>query len=51
MPHAEQQEMLTIPQHLISPLFFIQVHVVLSIVSPYFIKCLNINLSCHFLIV
>jgi len=28
-------EMLTLPEHLISPLGFIEVHVVLSFVSPY----------------
>jgi len=37
--------MLTIPEHLISPLGFIKVHVVLSFVSPYFML-----LSCLFLI-
>jgi len=31
--HAEQ-EMLTLLEHLISPLVFIEVHVVLSFVSP-----------------
>jgi len=31
------QEMLILPEHLISPLVFIEVHVVLSFVSPYFI--------------
>jgi len=31
-----EQEMLTLPEHLISPLVFIQIHVVLSFVSPYF---------------
>jgi len=36
VPHAEQ-EMLTLPEHLISSLVFIVVHVVLSFVSPYFI--------------
>jgi len=35
VPHAEQ-EMLTLPEHLISPLVFIDVHVFLSFVSPYF---------------
>jgi len=35
VPHAEQ-EMLTLPDHLISPLVFIEVYVVLSFVSPYF---------------
>jgi len=35
VPHAER-EMLTLPEHLISPLVFIEVHVVLSFVSPYF---------------
>jgi len=34
VPHAEQ-EMLTLSEHLISPLVFIEVHVVLSFVSPY----------------
>jgi len=34
-PHAKQ-EMLTFPKHLISPLDFIEVHVVLSFVFPYF---------------
>jgi len=34
--HAEQ-EMLTLPEHLISPLVFIEVHVALSFVSPYFL--------------
>jgi len=34
---AWEQEMLTLPEHLISPLVFIEVHVVLSFVSPYFI--------------
>jgi len=29
-------EMLTILEHLVSPLVFIDVHVVLSFVSPYF---------------
>jgi len=33
--HAEQK-LFTIPEHLISPLFFIEVHVVLSFVFPYF---------------
>jgi len=28
--------MLTLPEHLTSPLFFIEVHVVLSFVPPYF---------------
>jgi len=36
VPHAEQ-EMITLPEHLISPLVFIEVHVVLSFVSPCFI--------------
>jgi len=31
-----EQEMLTLPGHLISPLVFIEVRVVLSFVSPYF---------------
>jgi len=35
VPHADQ-EMLTLPEHLISGLVFIEVHVVLSFVSPYF---------------
>jgi len=35
VPHAEQ-EMLTLPVHLMSPLVFIEVHVVLSFLSPYF---------------
>jgi len=35
VPHAEQ-EMLTLPENLVSPLVFIEVHVVLSFVSPYF---------------
>jgi len=35
VPHAEQ-EMLTLPEPLISPLIFIEVYVVLSFVSPYF---------------
>jgi len=35
VPHAEQ-EMLTLPEHLISPLVFIQVRVVISFVSPDF---------------
>jgi len=30
------KEMLTLPEHLISPLVFIQIHDVLSFVSPYF---------------
>jgi len=38
--HAEQ-EMLTVQEHLISPLVFIEVHVVLSFVSPY-----SMLLSC-----
>jgi len=29
-------DMLTLPEHLVSPLVFIEVHVVLSFVSPYF---------------
>jgi len=33
--HAEQ-EMLILPEHLISPLVFIDVHVVLAFLSPYF---------------
>jgi len=36
VPHAEQ-EMLTLPEHLISPLVVIEVHVVLSFVSHYFL--------------
>jgi len=36
VPHAEQ-EMLTLPEHQISPLVFIEVHVVLSFVSLYFL--------------
>jgi len=35
VPHAEQ-EMLTVPEHPISSLVFIEVHVVLSFVSPFF---------------
>jgi len=31
-----EQEMLTLPEHMISSLVFIEVHVVLSFVSPYF---------------
>jgi len=31
-----EQEMLTLPEHLISPLVLIDAHVVLSFVSPYF---------------
>jgi len=31
-----EQEMLTIPEHMVSPLVFTEVHVVLSFVSPYF---------------
>jgi len=34
VPHAVQ-EMLTLPEHLISPLVFIEVHVVLSFVFLY----------------
>jgi len=34
--HHAEQEMLTLPEHLISHLVFIEVHVVLSFVSPYF---------------
>jgi len=41
--HAEQ-EMLTLPEHLISPLVFIEIHVVLSFVSPYVID-INLKLS------
>jgi len=32
----QSQEMLTLPEHMFSPLVFIDVHVVLSFVSPYF---------------
>jgi len=40
VPHAEQ-EMPTLPEHLISPVVFIEVRVVLSFVSPYFMyNCL-----------
>jgi len=35
MSHAEQ-EILTLPEHLISPLVFIEDHVVLSFMPPYF---------------
>jgi len=35
VPNTEQ-EMLTVPEHLISPLVLIEVHVVLSFVSLYF---------------
>jgi len=35
VPHVEQ-EMLNLPKHLNSPLVFIEVHVALSLVSPYF---------------
>jgi len=34
--HHAEQEMLILPEHLILPLVFIEVHVVLSFVSPYF---------------
>jgi len=34
--HFMSFEMLTLPEHLLSPLVFIEVHVVLSFVSPYF---------------
>jgi len=37
VPHAEQ-EMFTLPEHQISPLVFIEVHVVLSFVSPYTLR-------------
>jgi len=34
--HHDGYYMLTLPEYLISPLVFIEVHVVLSFVSPYF---------------
>jgi len=37
VPYAEQ-EILTLPGHLISPLVFIEVNFVLSFVSPYFLS-------------
>jgi len=44
--------MLTLPEHLISPLVFIEVHVVLSFVSPYFmwLSCL-LSFDCSFCLI
>jgi len=55
VPYAEQ-EMLTLPEHLISPLVFIEVHVVLSSVSPYFMWYISLvfwilSFDCSFCLI
>jgi len=46
--------MLAIPEHLISPMVFIEVHVVLSFVSTYFMlySCLlHLSFDCSFCLI